>query len=171
LLSAQAIGGLVTGAAVAAVAARVPGRLLFGGGLVGCGLADLGLANAANLAQPGPAAVGVACGFVVLAGVPFVAMQAAGTGLLQQATGDAFRGRVFGALATVDGVAILAGIAAGGPAVDAVGAVPVLSLGAAMWIVGGVVALVALPRRGPGRAPSATGSGDGAPEPERPAVG
>ena len=170
LLSAQAIGGLAAGAAVAAVAARVPGRLLFGGGLVGCGLTDLGLANAANLAPAGAVAVGVACGFMALAGVPFVAMQAASTGLLQQATSDAFRGRVFGALATVDGVAVLAGIAVGGAAVDAVGAVPVLSLGAALWIVGGVVALVALPRRGRGPAPSANGSGAGAPEPKRPAV-
>jgi MFS family permease len=83
LLSAQAVGGLVAGALVAAVAKRVPPRLLFGGGLVGLGLADLGLANAGTLAPPGAVALAVAAGFLVLAGFPAVALDAAGTGLVQ----------------------------------------------------------------------------------------
>ena len=54
LLSAQAVGGLVAGAAVALVAARIAPPRLFVAGLIGLGLADLGLANAARLASPGP---------------------------------------------------------------------------------------------------------------------
>ena len=143
--SAQAVGGLVAGVLVARVGGRVAPRLLFGGGMVGLGLTDLGVANAANLAPPGAAAVAVAMGFMLLAGFPVVASQAAGEGLLQTLTADAFRGRVFGALGAAQGLAILMGTLAGGVLIDAVGAVPVMSAGAAMWIVGGVVALARLP--------------------------
>jgi hypothetical protein len=83
---------------------------------------------------------------MLLAGFPVVAANAAGHGLLQTLTADAYRGRVFGALGTVQGMATLAGLAFSAAAVDVVGVVPVLSLGAAMWIVGGTVALTRLPR-------------------------
>ena len=146
LLSAQAVGGLAAGALIAGVAARRPPRLLFGGALVGLGLSDLGLANAANLAPPGTAALGVAVLFMVAAGVPEVASRAAGTGLLQGHAADAFRGRVFGAFGATQAVATLLGLGIGGPAVDAVGVVPVVSAGAAISIAGGLLALARLPR-------------------------
>ena len=145
LLSAQAVGGLIAGALVAAVSKRASPRLLFGGGLVGLGLADLGLANAGSLAPPGPAALAVAAGFLILAGFPSVALDAAGTGLVQARTTDAYRGRVFGARRALVSFAVLLGIGVGGPAIEAVGVVPVMSAGAAMWIVGGVFALTRLP--------------------------
>jgi predicted MFS family arabinose efflux permease len=145
LMSAQAVGGLLAGVAVARVALRVAPRWLFVGGMVGLGLADLGMVNAANLAPAGAVAVGVAMGFMFLAGFPVVAQQAAGNGLLQALTADAFRGRVFGALGAVEGVAILVGLGLGGPAVDAVGIVPVMSVGASMWFVGAAVAVARLP--------------------------
>ena len=78
---------------------------------------------------------------MVLAGFPAVASFAAGNGLVQSLTPDAFRGRVFGALEAVSGVATLLGLALGGLAIDRVGVVPVFSVGAMMWIAGGVVAL------------------------------
>ena len=84
--------------------------------------------------------------FMLLAGFPVVSASAAQHGLLQTLTADAFRGRVFGALGTVQGLATLIGLTFGAPAIDAIGVVPVLSLGAAMWIAGGLVALVRLPR-------------------------
>jgi MFS family permease len=148
LMSAQAIGGLIAGALVGRVATRVPPRTLFAGGLIGIGLVDLGLANTARLAPQGASAVTVAAAFMLLAGFPAVAGSAAGTGLLQTLTTDAYRGRVFGALATTEGIATLLGLAVGGPAVDAIGVVPVLSAGAAMWIVGGVLALILVPGHG-----------------------
>ena len=146
LASAQAIGGLLAGALVARIALTLSPRVLFAGGLIGLGLADLGMANAAALAPPGSGAVIAASGFMLLAGFPVVAAFAAGHGLLQTLTADAYRGRVFGALGTVQGMATLVGLTLGAPAIDAVGVVPVLSLGAAMWIAGGVVALVRLSR-------------------------
>ena len=92
------------------------------------------------------AALGVAMLFMVAAGVPEVASGAAGTGLLQGHAADAFRGRVFGAFAATQGVATLLGLGIGGPAVDAIGVVPVVSAGAAMSITGGLLALARLPR-------------------------
>ena len=146
LASAQAIGGLLAGALIARIALTRSPRVLFAGGLIGLGLADLGMANSAALAPPGSGAMIAASGFMLLAGFPVVAAFAAGHGLLQTLTADAYRGRVFGALGTVQGMATLVGLALGAPAIDAIGVVPVLSLGAAMWVVGGMVALVRLPR-------------------------
>jgi hypothetical protein len=82
---------------------------------------------------------------MLLAGFPVVASFSARQGLLQLLTTDTFRGRVFGALGAVQGLAILAGLGFGGVAIEAIGVVPVVSIGAAMWIVGGVFALTRLP--------------------------
>jgi hypothetical protein len=132
---------------VARAASHVPAKMLFAGGLIGLGLTDMGVANAGNLATPGPAAIAVAAAFMVAAGFPVVGAFAAGNGLLQRLTDDAFRGRVFGALGAVSGLATLAGLAAGGAAIDAIGVVPVVSAGGAMWIAAGLFALARLPRQ------------------------
>src|SRR5215213_2179209 len=144
LSSAQAIGGLLAGVLVARAALRLSPRILFAGGMIGLGLTDLGLANAALLAPPGPAAMAVGSTFMLLAGFPVVSSSAAQDGLLQTLTADAYRGRVFGALGAIQGVATLVGLTLGAAAIDAIGVVPVVSLGAAMWIVGGLFALTRL---------------------------
>jgi hypothetical protein len=146
LASAQAIGGLLAGALVARAALEVSPRILLAGGMIGLGLTDLGVANAGALAPPGAGAVLAASGFMLLAGFPVVAATSARHGLLQLLTTDAFRGQVFGALGAAQGLAILIGLGFGGLAIDAVGVVPVVSVGAAMWIAGGVFVLFALPR-------------------------
>lgn len=146
LLSAQAIGGICAGALVARVAEKASPRALLAGGLIGIGLADLGLANAAAFAAPGQPAVMLASAFMILAGFPAVAALAAANGLLQTETTDEFRGRIFGALGTIEGISILAGLGIGSLAIDLVGVVPVLSAGAAMWMAGGIFALLRLPR-------------------------
>jgi hypothetical protein len=146
LASAQAIGGLLAGVLVARVALNRSPRVLLVGGMIGLGLADLGVANAALLAPPGPEAMAVGSIFMLLAGFPVVSSSAAQDGLLQTLTADAFRGRVFGALGAIQGLATLVGLMLGAAAIDAIGVVPVVSLGAAMWIVGGVFALARLAR-------------------------
>jgi Na+/melibiose symporter-like transporter len=146
LASAQAIGGLLAGVLVARAALKLSPRLLFAGGMIGLGLTDLGVANATLLAPPGPAALAVASTFMLLAGFPVVSSSAAETGLLQTLTVDAFRGRVFGALGAIQGLATLVGLTLGAAAIDAIGVVPVVSLGCAMWIAGGVFALARLAR-------------------------
>ena len=126
--------------------AQLSPRVLLAGGMIGLGLTDLGVANAAMLAPPGVGAMAVGSTFMVLAGFPVVSAFAAEHGLLQTLTADAFRGRVFGALGAITGLATLVGLTLGAVAIDAIGVVPVVSLGAAMWIVGGVFALARLPR-------------------------
>ena len=146
LASAQAIGGLLAGVLVAHAALKISPRVLFATGMIGLGLTDFGLANAALLAPPGPEAIAVASTFMLLAGFPVVSSFAARDGLLQSLTTDAFRGRVFGALGAIQGLTILIGLTLGAVAIDAIGVVPVVSVGAAMWIVGGVFALTRLTR-------------------------
>ncbi|MDQ3227921.1 MAG: MFS transporter [Chloroflexota bacterium] len=145
LVSAQAVGGLLAGVLVSRAAARFAPRALFGWGLIGLGFADLGLANAASIVPPGPPAVALAAVCMALAGPPIVIAVAAGRGLLQTLTVDAFRGRVFGALGSAEGVTMLLGLVLGSAVVGQTGVVFVLSLGAAMWIAGGLFALVRLP--------------------------
>ena len=145
--TAQAVGGLIAGVVIARVGHRVAMRWLVGGGMVGLGLADLGAFNAHRVAAPGTAAVGVAMGWMVLAGFPVVAGGAGRQALVQAQTVDAYRGRVFGALRAVQGLALLVGFGVGGVLGDAVGIVPVLSASAAVRVLGGLVALALLPRR------------------------
>jgi MFS family permease len=145
ILSAQAVGGLIAGALVARAGESIPPRILYGGGLIGLGLADLGTVNATAVVSPGMPAVALASLFMVLAGFPVVALNAAAQGILQRETLDAFRGRVFGALSAVQGVSMLAGLGLGALVIDRVGVVAVLSAGAAMWIVAGALALARLP--------------------------
>jgi MFS family permease len=145
ILSAQAVGGLIAGALVARAGESIPPRILYGGGLIGLGLADLGTVNATAVVSPGMPAVALASFFMVLAGFPVVALNAAAQGILQRETLDAFRGRVFGALSAVQGVSMLAGLGLGALVIDRVGVVAVLSAGAAMWIVAGALALARLP--------------------------
>lgn len=145
ILSSQAVGGLIAGALVARAGESIPPRLLYGGGLIGLGLADLGTVNATAVVSPGMPAVALASFFMVLAGFPVVALNAAAQGILQRETLDAFRGRVFGALSAVQGVSMLAGLGLGVLVIDRVGVVAVLSAGAAMWIVAGALALARLP--------------------------
>ena len=124
LASAQAIGGLLAGVLVARAALTFSPRVLLAGGMIGLGLTDLGLANAAMLAPPGPAAMAVGSTFMLLAGFPVVSSSAAQGGLLQTLTADAFRGRVFGALGAIQGMATLVGLTLGAVAIDAIGVVP-----------------------------------------------
>lgn len=164
LLSAQAVGGLIAGALVARYAHCLPPRLLFAGGLIGLGFADLGLVNAARFAAPGASAIAVAAAFMVLAGFPAVALNAAATGVLQIATTDLYRGRVFGALTTIQGVSVLGGLVLGALAIPRFGPVPVLSAGALMWVVGGIVAQARIPSNAGIAAPEASPSGTGSPQ-------
>lgn len=157
LLSAQAVGGLIAGALVARAAGTLAPKWLFVSGLCGLGIADLGMVNAATLTGAGPSAVAVAAGFMVIAGFPAVALNASAMGIVQMETVDAFRGRVFGALTTIEGVSTLAGLVLGTLAIDRFGIVPVLSVGAIMWVVGGIIAAARLPRDAGRAAPDSSG--------------
>ncbi len=149
LLSAQAVGGLLAGLIVTARAAQLTSWKLLAGGLIGMGIGDFGFAAAGLIAGPGLTAVVVAAGFLAFGGLPGMALGAGSNSLIQTLVSDAYRGRVFGALGTVNGRATLIGIAFAGPAIDRIGVVPVFMAGATTWIVGGLIALVCFARRPP----------------------
>ena len=139
--SAQAVGGLIGGVTVARFSSRFTKRWLVGGGMIGLGLADMAQFNARRVVGAGTPAVTFAMGCMVLAGFPVVALGAGSQSLLQELTEDRFRGRVFGALTAVRGVALLIGLALAGVLGDAIGIVPVLTAASALWLVGGFVVL------------------------------
>lgn len=153
--SAQAVGGLVGGVAVARIGERLPIRWAFGLGMIGLGVTDIVSANGANLVGAGQGAVIVAMVFMFAAGFPVTAFGTAEQTAIQRGVTDAYRGRVFGALSTVSSVSILAGLLAGGILAERVGIVPMLVAGCCCWIVGGLIVLSRWPG---GRSEATTGS-------------
>ncbi len=145
LLSAQAVGGLIAGMIVVRAGRRITTRWLVGGGMIGIGLADLGAANARRIAAAGTPAVGVAMGFFVLAGFPSVAGVTGQQTIIQRQASDAYRGRVFGALGSLQGIAMMVGFGAGGLLGDYLGLVGILSAAALLRVIGGIGALALMP--------------------------
>ena len=139
--SAQAVGGLAAGLAIARFASRIDKATLFIAGGIGLGTADLFVFNSSRFVERGNQAVGLALFFMFLAGFPAVAKGAGNTSLIQSLTEDEFRGRVFGALGAVNGVSILLGLAIAGALGKVVGIVPLLSAGAITSILGGIVSM------------------------------
>ncbi|CAN5716079.1 hypothetical protein BH23CHL2_BH23CHL2_21810 [soil metagenome] len=144
--TAQAVGGLSAGLIVVRIGHRLSRRLLLGGGMAGIGLADLAAANARLVASAGTPAVGVAMGCMTLAGLPAIASGTGRQSIVQEQASDAYRGRVFGALGSVNGIAMMAGFAAGGVLGDALGLVLVLSVAAGLRVAGGIAVFALMPR-------------------------
>lgn len=153
LTTVQAVGGLIAGVVLARLGLRASMRRLFGFGMLGVGLADLGTANARLFAPAGAPALGVALGFAALAGFPVVAEGTGRQSLVQSHTTDRYRGRVFGTLAAVQGAAMLLGYAIGGVLGGVAGLVVTLSAGALLRVLAGALALLLLPRDDASSAP------------------
>ena len=148
----QAIGGIAGGVIAASAGRRVSASQLLGWGAVAFGAVDLGIfLYPLGYVAVWPAAVGM-----VIVGVPGALTLAGAMTLFQRSTDDAFRGRVFGALGAVEGVAILAGTLCAGFLAQAAGIIPVLAVQGGGYVVAGLAMLVALRADRTGRAaPSA----------------
>jgi MFS family permease len=158
LATAQAVGGLMAGIVIARRGHRIARRWLIGGGMIGIGTTDFSTFNTRRLVGPGLPAVGVAMGWMVIAGFPSVAGGTGRQSLVQERVVDAFRGRVFGALGAVLGVSMLIGFGIGGVLGDSIGLVPVLSASALVRILGGLIVLRFMPGTGAFPARDATRS-------------
>lgn len=153
IMSAQAVGGIGGGLIAAALGRRARPALLFGWGAVAFGAVDLAL----FLYPLGYVAVWPAVVCMVVVGVPGALTLAGGFTLLQRATADSHRGRVFGVLGAVEGVATVAGTVTAGFLGQAVGIIPVLAAQGAGYLIAGV-AVVLILRPGAGEpAPAAAG--------------
>jgi Na+/melibiose symporter-like transporter len=136
----QAIGGIGGGLLVVALSGRLTPRGLLGASLLAFGGISLAIWNAPHLTTAAP----LYAGLFVAAGVPAVAMLTGLTALVQTETPDAYLGRVLATyLGTFNGLQAL-GMLLAGLLGDALGVVAVLNGQAALYLLAGAAALLAL---------------------------
>ena len=132
--AAQAVGGIAGGLAAVSISQRVPTTALFCWGAVGFGLVDMVIA----LYPLGYVAIWPVFLLMIMVGFPGALTLAGMMTLLQQHTDDAYRGRVFGALNAVQGIAMLAGTLAAGVLSQRLGIIPVLTIQGAGYTLAGL---------------------------------
>jgi Na+/melibiose symporter-like transporter len=152
IVAAQAIGGIAGGFIAASAGDRVRASRLLGWGAVAFGAIDLVM----FLYPLAWVAVWPAAACMVVVGLPGALLLAGAMTLIQRGAGESHRGRVFGALGTVEGLATVAGTLAAGLLGQAAGIIPVLVIQGGGYVAGGLVVLVALRAGGLARL---TGSG------------
>lgn len=140
LAASQGIGGAVGGILLGRYwhAARRGAVVL---GSVGVGIGLLLMANIHPLAIP----------LLGLAAIPAVVGGVSLQTILQEATEDRLRGRVFALLGTISAAVVLLGTGVSGVLGDSAGLVPTLGFGAAIFVGAGMVAALCLPAAQPPR--------------------
>ena len=148
--AAQAAGGIGGGLVAASLGRRLDPVAALSYCAIAFGAIDLAL-FLYPLAWPAvwPAAV-----LIAGAGVAGTFMLTAAMTLMQDHTTDRYRGRVFGALGAVEGVAIVTGTVAAGVLAHVLGIVAVLSVQGAGYVAAGVLVLALL--QAPHRVAAAT---------------
>jgi predicted MFS family arabinose efflux permease len=140
LMSAQAVGGLVGGVAIARVGKNAkPGALLaFGAFFVGA--IDLLIFNYSAFVP------GVLPGVLlfILVGVPAVSAMTGYATMVQTQTADEYRGRVFGALGTFWALFMLCGMGFAGLMGERLGIVAVLNIQGYGYMLTGIIAFLML---------------------------
>ncbi len=140
IVAAQAVGGITGGLIAAAIGNRVRASRLFGWGAVAFGAIDLVM----FLYPLVWVAVWPAVVCMVVVGLPGALTLAGAMTLFQRATTGDNRGRVFGALGALEGVAVVAGTLTAGFLGQATGIIPVLAAQGAGYVLAGFAVLAAL---------------------------
>ncbi|WP_349863817.1 MFS transporter [Leifsonia sp. WHRI 6310E] len=153
LRGVQAIGGVLGGLLSGMLVRRLSPRMLVGGGYLAFGLLSLLTWNLA----PFTTALGVYAGLFIAMGIPAVATATGEITLVQTGTPPHALGRVIAAMTTVSGAAQGVGLLAGGLLAERFDVVAILDGQAALYLLCGVVAVLALrppppvlPRNPPG---------------------
>jgi MFS family permease len=140
LMSAQAIGGFAGAALIGSWGkTRTPISLLAWGS-IGIGICDLMLFNYPAFVS----GIGLGLLFMGASGLPATAFGTGYLTALQAEAGDAYRGRVFGALLATSALFMIIGAAFAGMATERIGAVAILTIDAVGYIAAGLFALVAV---------------------------
>jgi len=149
VVAAQAIGGIVGGMTAASFGHRVRASRLLSYGAIVFGLVDLAifLYPLAYIAV-WPAVVGM-----LVVGIPGALCIAGLITLFQRSSEDSYRGRVFGAISTLEGVTILAGTLGAGYLSRLTGIIAVLAIQGGGYVVAGLAMLVWLKDSGSSLAP------------------
>lgn len=122
IVAAQAIGGIIGGLVTATVGNRLPTAPALGWAAITFGLIDLAIfLYPLQLAAAWPSVV-----LMVLVGFPGALIATSVTTLMQRHTTRHHRGRVFGALDAVEGLAVVTGTCAAGLLGRTVGIIPIL---------------------------------------------
>jgi Na+/melibiose symporter-like transporter len=159
ILAAQAVGGIAGGMVAAASGHRIQAARLLGYGAITFGLVDLAI----FLYPLGYVAVWPAVAGMIIVGLPGALTMAGLITLFQRSSEDSHRGRVFGAVSTLEGVTVLAGTLGAGYLSRLAGIIPVLAIQGGGYVVAGLV-MVGWLRDGAGRPWRRTSSlGDDAP--------
>jgi MFS family permease len=141
LMSAQAVGGLLGGFLLGWLGQRMMSRWSIGLSSIAVGIGDLLIFNSPAFFPFYWLSVGLfmAVGIITI-------FRTGREALLQVRSPDAYRGRIFGALAMVTGLLYLIGTLSAGVLTDHLGVVPVLNMQAAGYVLAGLLALMLLPR-------------------------
>src|SRR5262245_872585 len=139
-MSAQAIGGLL-GSLLVGSASRMftPARLIGLSGIL-FGAIDLAIFNY-------PAFIpGITLGLIlfVVVGIPGVGFMTGVNATLQTSVADQYRGRIFGALGTTQGLLMLIGTISAGALGDKLGVITVLNMQGCGYILAGLIGLLLL---------------------------
>jgi MFS family permease len=138
--AAQAIGGICGGLLAALLGHRCSAARVMGLSALAFGTIDLAL----FLYPLAYVAAWPAIVLMILVGGPGALLTAAATTLLQRNTTPTHRGRVFGALGAIEGVAIVAGALAAGFLGRSLGIIPTLAAQGGGYVLAGLLVLVTL---------------------------
>lgn len=147
--AAQGAGGIIGGLLAVWLSQRVPATRLFCWGAVAFGAVDLAIA----LYPLGYATIWPAFILMLVVGLPSALVLAGLMTLLQRHSEDAYRGRVFGTLGTVEGLAMLSGTLAGGYLGQATGIIAMFAVQGAGYVLAGLGMLAWLAGSGPQTSP------------------
>jgi MFS family permease len=142
LMSAQAIGGLLGGVLVGWMGKRIMTRWAIGLLEMAFGFIDLLIFNSPAFFP----FYWLSVGLFITVGVVSIGPSTGAQSLLQAKSPDAYRGRIFGALGMTMGLFALIGTLTAGLLTDHLGVVTVLNLQAIVYMLGGLMILVLLPR-------------------------
>jgi len=149
--AAQAVGGIAGGLAAVSLSQSVPAERLFCWGAVSFGVVDMAIA----LYPLGYPAIWPAFALMIVVGFPAALVLAGLMTLFQRHTQDAYRGRVFGAFNSAEGIAMLAGTLVGGFLSRPLGIIPVFAVQGAGYLIAGLGMMLWL--RDPAGPPRDTG--------------
>ena len=140
IMAAQAVGGIAGGLLVTAVGHRFRPTTLFAWGAVAFGVGDLALFLYPLVSQQ----VWPAIVLIAVVGLPGAALFAGMLTIFQTNTPGHARGRVFGVLTTVGNLAMLASTFAAGAFAQQFGILPVISIQGVVYLLVGIIVMVAL---------------------------
>lgn len=136
LLTARGIGGIFGGIVISQVGPRLSNSLMITGGLILSGLGVLAMVAFPTLT--------VVVALMILAGPALMAWIISMQTVLQQATDDNFRGRVFGAYGTTSTILMFVGSGLAGFLADSSGSSALMASAAVIYVIAGLASWVLL---------------------------